>query len=127
MVKPNSPTDRIVKEIAAKIEKDMRSRFGDKFVDGNKHAMEQRDNFKTELTNAIESGKSGAAMARFLNDKAWLWSYLYENVERDREFQTKIAHALDLCSPRVPEDWHRAVRVAKEHHPTVMELRRRFP
>jgi hypothetical protein len=57
---------------------------------------------------------------------AWLWKYLYEDVERDREFKAKVERALGLCSKSVPEDWLRAVREAKERHPAVMELGRRF-
>ena len=49
--------------------------------------------------------------------------YLYEDVERDSEFQAKIAHALGLCSPEVPEYWHQVVRQAKENHPALMELK----
>ena len=78
------------------------------------------------MTNAIESGKSGPPMAAFLNGNAWLWTYLYEDAERDPEFKAKVQRALGLCSQSVPEDWLRAVREAKERHPAVMELRRRF-
>ena len=116
-------TNRTIRETMAKIEEDWRARFGDEFVDAGKRLRKQRDNFKTELTNAIESGKSGAPMAEFLNGKAWLWKYLYEDVERDSEFQAKIAHALGLCSPEVPEYWHQVVRQAKENHPALMELK----
>jgi hypothetical protein len=119
-------TNRAVREVTDKIEKDLRAQYGDKFVDGLKRITKQRDDFKTELTNAIENGVSGPSMAMFLNGNAWLWTYLYEDVERDPEFKAKVECALGLCSQSVPEAWLRAVREAKERHPDVMELRRRF-
>jgi hypothetical protein len=85
-------TDRVVREAMDKIDNEMRARFGDKFVDNLKRITEQRDAFKTDLTNAIESGKSGPLMAEFLNGKAWLWMYVYEDVERDPEFKAKVEH-----------------------------------
>jgi hypothetical protein len=124
------------------IEKELRAHFGDKFVDSNLRIAKARDDFKTVLTHAIDSGRSGAAMAEFLNGNAWLWKHIYEDVERDPEFKAKVEHALALCSrngwkrllsfnsskfrPGVPDQWHQAVREAKENHPAIMELRRRF-
>jgi len=85
---------------------------------------EERSAFKAELINAVESGTSGQAMAEFLNGRAWLWKYFFEDVERDPEFKAQIEYALKLCSPSVPKHWRRAVREADHAH--VMKLRRRL-
>jgi hypothetical protein len=45
----------------AEVENEMRARFGDEFVCSLKRITKQRDDFKTDLINAIESGKSGPA------------------------------------------------------------------
>ena len=79
-----------------------------------------------DLTKGIESGTSGPRMAEFLNGKAWLWTYVYEDVERDPDFKAKLERAVGLCSQSALADWHRAVSEAKERHPAVMELRRRY-
>src|SRR5687767_12897325 len=75
-----------VERVMAKMEKELRARLGDKFVDGIKSISKQRDDFKTDLINAIENGKAGPAMAEFLNERAWLWKYL----ERDPEFKANL-------------------------------------
>jgi hypothetical protein len=120
-------TNRAVREVMDQVESDLRARFGDRLVNYCKRIAKQRDDFKTDLTDAIKSGMSGPRMAEFLNGKAWLWAHVYEEVEHDPEFKAKVEHALGLCSHSVPKDWLRAAREAKEGHPNVMELRRRFP
>ena len=120
--------DRTVAETAktalAEFEKEVRALLGDKAVDDLNSLAEERSAFKAELINAVESGTSGPAMAEFLNGRAWLWKYCFEDVERDPEFKAQIEHALKLCSPSVPKDWRRAVREANDAH--VMKLRRRL-
>ena len=65
-------------------------------------------------------------MAEFLDGHAWLWKYVYEEVERDPEFNAMVDRALGLCIQNIPRSWHQAVREAKENHPHILELRRRL-
>jgi hypothetical protein len=127
-VESKQKTSEAITEAMTKIENDLRAEFGDKFVDHAKNLAQQRDAFKSDLINAIE-GKSGREMAAFLNDRAWLWKYLYEDAERDPEFMFNLGFALGKCSESgdVPEHWHRAVKEAKENHTATMALRQRFP
>src|SRR5262249_9165846 len=102
----------------------VRALLGDKAVDDLNSLAEERSAFKAELINAVERGTSGPAMAEFLNGRAWLWKYCFEDVERDPEFKAQLEHALKLCSPSVPKHWRRAVKEANDAH--VMKLRRKL-
>lgn len=48
------------------------------------------------MIKAIKNGKAAPAMAEFRNGRAWLWKYLYEDVERDPEFKANLERALVL-------------------------------
>jgi hypothetical protein len=99
----NDETNRAVRAVMAEVEKDMRARLGDEFVDACNRITQRRDDFKRNPTNAIENGKSGPAMAEFLNENAWLWKYLYEEVERDLPYRSgRVRSWIKVKNPASP-------------------------
>jgi hypothetical protein len=113
-----------VDDALQELEKDMRDILGDEGAEFSKRLAMQRASFKTDLSK-IESGKSGPAMAEFLNGHAWLWKHVREDVERDPQYKAMVERALILCVPfDVPEEWQRAVKMAEESYARVVELRR---
>lgn len=65
-------------------------------------------------------------MAEFLNGHAFLWTYLYQNAERDPQFMAMIERALALCSNYVPEHWHRAIKDVDDNRESHAALQRKY-
>lgn len=99
----------------AEIEKSLREKFGDDFLEGLHQITKQRDEFRTVLTHAVESGLSGAAMAELLDSHAWLYKYLCsdENLERKLQFMATVERALKQCAGFLPHQWRLAVAAAE--------------
>jgi hypothetical protein len=108
------------------VARNMREILGDEAFVEQQRLVKQRDNFEAGLSNAVEAGLSGKEMAEFLNGHAFLWKYLYQNAERDRQFTAMIERALILCANYVPEHWYRAITDVDENREHHAALRRKY-